>query len=79
MKTLVCGASGANGRHLVEQLIQKGQHVKAIIRSPEQLPANWHDNAQLTLIQANIAECSVEEMTVYLKDCGAVASCLGII
>lgn len=77
MKTLVCGASGATGRHLVEQLIQRGQHVKAIVRAPEQLPVSWHDNTQLTVIQANIAECSVDEMAGYLKDCGAVASCLG--
>ena len=39
MKTiLVVGATGATGRRLTEQLLLRGHHVKAIVRSPEKLP-----------------------------------------
>ncbi len=38
MTTLVVGASGATGRLLVEQLCDRGQNVKVIVRSPDRLP-----------------------------------------
>lgn len=38
MKALVLGASGATGKHLVEQLLELGYEVKAIARTPENLP-----------------------------------------
>lgn len=38
MTTLVVGASGATGRQLVDQLLNMGQSVKVIVRSPEKLP-----------------------------------------
>jgi len=38
MTILVVGASGATGRHLVEQLLIQKHKVKVIVRSPEKLP-----------------------------------------
>ncbi len=77
MKTLVMGASGATGKHLVEQLLGSGQEVKAIVRTPEKLPQSWKENKQLTIVKANISDMTTEEMTAHLADCDAVASCLG--
>eukprot|EP00986_Skeletonema_menzelii_P018128 scaffold25419_cov108-Skeletonema_menzelii.AAC.1 len=37
LTTLVVGASGATGRHVVLQLLQRKQHVKAVVRSKERL------------------------------------------
>jgi len=77
MTTLVLGASGATGRKLVDQLLQKGQKVKVIIRSPAKLPETWLSSQNIFIIQASITELSVNDLAEHLLDCQAVASCLG--
>jgi NAD(P)H-binding len=77
MTTLVVGASGATGRLLVEQLLNRGQYVRAIVRSPDKLPEVLRKNDQLTVISASILELSDLEMAQHAKGCDAVASCLG--
>src|SRR5690348_1490700 len=37
MKVLVLGATGATGRLVVEQALQAGHSVRALVRSPEKL------------------------------------------
>lgn len=77
MTTLVVGASGATGRLLVEQLLNRGQKVKAMVRSPDRLPKVLTNNDHLTLISASILELSDAQMAQQVKGCVAVASCLG--
>lgn len=77
MATLIAGASGATGKHLVEQLLKEGQKVKVIVRSPEKLPESWKNNEQLSIIQASVSDISINEMAEYIRGCHAVASCLG--
>lgn len=77
MKTLVVGASGATGMHLVEQLLNQGQHVKVLVRSPEKLPESWKTNARLQIISASVLELSDKEMSEHVLDCQSIASCLG--
>jgi len=77
MTTLVVGASGATGRLLVEQLLNRGENVKIIVRSPDSLPEtiNKHDN--LSVIHASVLNLSDAEMVQHVSGCDAVASCLG--
>ncbi len=77
MKSLVVGASGATGRLLVEQLLNREHHVKAILRSPDKLPQSLLDHRHLSVIRANIADASVTQMADFVDGCNAVASCLG--
>ncbi len=77
MKTLVVGASGETGRQLVEQLLSLGLEVKVIVRPTGDIPESWNTNENVTIIRGGIAEMSVEEIAVYVKDCDAVISCLG--
>ncbi len=77
MTTLVVGASGATGKKLVEQLLNTKQKVKAIVRSPEELPESWKNNDQLSIIQASVLDISEDEMAEYVQDCNSVISCLG--
>lgn len=77
MTTLVVGASGTTGKHLVEQLLTKKQQVKVVVRSPNKLPESWKSNDRLTIIHAGISEISVDNMAAYIQDCDAVVSCLG--
>ena len=75
--TLVVGASGATGRLLVEQLLDRGENVKAIVRSPDSLPETIKNHDNLTVIHASLLDLSDAELAQYVNGCDAVASCLG--
>lgn len=77
MTILVVGASGATGKHLVEQLLLAGHKVKAIVRASGKLPESWKSNDRLSVIKGSVLDISKEEMAGHVKDCDAIASCLG--
>ncbi len=77
MTILVVGASGATGKNLVEQLLKMGQEVKVIVRPSGKIPDSWIHEDKVAIIKANINETGVDEMAGYIKDCQAIASCLG--
>ena len=77
MTVLVAGASGATGRHVVEQLLIQKYKVKVIVRSPEKLPETWRSNSNLEIISASILELSNQEMKEHSQGCQAIVSCLG--
>ena len=77
MTTLVVGASGATGRLLVEQLLNRGQQVKIIVRSTDNLPDAVSKDGNLSIIQASILDLSDAEIAQHVSGCDAVASCLG--
>ena len=77
MTTLVVGASGATGRLLVEQLLKRGQKVRVIVRSPEDLAEFLRNHDNMAVIQASVLDLSDTEMAQHVKGCDAVASCLG--
>jgi nucleoside-diphosphate-sugar epimerase len=77
MTTLVVGASGATGRLLVAQLLNRGQNVRVIVRSPDKLPEALTNDGNLTVIGASLLELSDVEMSQHVSGCRAVASCLG--
>lgn len=77
MTILVAGASGATGRLLVQHLLDRGQKVKIIVRSPDKLPEALKHHHQLSVIQASILDLDDAEMAQHVKGCAAVASCLG--
>ena len=77
MTTLVVGASGATGRLLVEQLLNRGENVKIIVRSPDSLSENIRKHDNLSVIHASVLDLSDAEMVQHVSGCDAVASCLG--
>lgn len=77
MTILVVGATGATGQLLVQQLINRGHEVRLVVRSPEKMPVFWTKNDAVTIIPAAISAVTEQEMSTYIADCEAVASCLG--
>ncbi len=77
MNILIVGASGATGRLLAEQLLNRGHFVKVIVRSPDKLPAAIRAHENLSVIQASVLDLSDAELAEHVKGCDAVASCLG--
>ena len=73
MKVLVVGASGATGRLVVDQLLDRGVEVNAIVRFLDSLP----EHLNLNKIQASVHSLTDSEMAAHLRGCDAVVSCLG--
>jgi putative NADH-flavin reductase len=77
MKTLVVGANGATGRQLVQQLLERGQQVVAVVRSTGSLPEKLRKHENLSVVQVSLLDLSGAELAHLVEGCGAVASCLG--
>lgn len=77
MKILVAGATGATGRLVVKELLDRGEEVCTIVRSVTKLPSSITDNENFSYVEASILEISQEDMSKYLKSCDAAVSCLG--
>jgi len=77
MTTLVVGANGATGKLLVEQLLNQGEQVRIIVRTRKNLPETIENNEHVSITIASVLDLSDEEIIQHVKDCNAVASCLG--
>jgi nucleoside-diphosphate-sugar epimerase len=77
MTTLVVGASGATGRLLVEQMLERGEQVRIVVRSKDAVPEKIASHNNLSIIQASILDLTDDEMVRHVSGCRAVASCLG--
>ena len=77
MKVCILGATGATGIKVVEQLLERGVSVKAVVRSAEKLHSLSQNYSQLEIVTAEIYEMGALEMQKLVADCEAVVSCLG--
>ena len=77
MTTLVVGASGATGRLLVEQLLQHGEQVKAIVRTTGTFNEFVSSHEGFSEIQASVHDLTVDQLQQHVTGCDAIASCLG--
>jgi hypothetical protein len=74
---LVAGATGATGRLLVGELLERGWAVRAIVRAPERLPAELRAHPRLAVVHGALLELPEAELARHAAGCAAVASCLG--
>lgn len=74
---MVLGASGATGRHLVAQLLLKNGSVKIIVRPSATIPESWIHDRRIEIVRADITGMTPDEAAHHIKDCQAIASCLG--
>ncbi|KAM9858759.1 flavin reductase (NADPH)-like [Aulostomus maculatus] len=72
MKITVLGATGQTGQYLVNQALQQGHIVTAVVRDPGKLTAR-HSN--LKVVEANIF--SAESLKPHFKGQDVIMSCLG--
>jgi len=76
-KILVLGASGATGRLLVANLLKRHVEVVAIVRAGSSLKHTFTNAPHYREVSASITEMPDDELSLLLKDCDVVLSCLG--
>ena len=74
---LLLGGTGRTGRRALQQLLDRGISVRAIVRSRGKLPADVARNPNLAVIEASLLSLRDEELQQHLRGCDAVVSCLG--
>ncbi|MBW3582781.1 MAG: SDR family oxidoreductase [Euryarchaeota archaeon] len=74
---LVVGATGATGRRLVAELLERGYGVRVIVRSAHRLPGRIRDHEMLSIVETDLLDLSDDEMREQVDGCTAIASCLG--
>ena len=77
MKILVLGASGNTGKHAVEQLLAKGEKVKALVRNPISLNVSWKEHDYVEIVKGNILEMNSEMCQTLLMDCQTFSAARG--
>ncbi len=77
MTILVVGATGATGRLLVKQLLDRGVSVKVIVRSSDKLPQEIRNHLNLSIIHASLLDLDNDTLAQYVNGCNAIVSCLG--
>lgn len=77
MKVLVLGATGATGRLVVQQLIDRNIESKIVVRRVTGELKEMITNGQLECIIGSISEFGRNDFENILGDCEAVISCLG--
>jgi len=77
IRVLVAGATGATGRLLVEQLLDRGFAVTALARSADRLPQTLRTNDQLEVIEGTLLSLPDDAVADLAARCPAFASCLG--
>jgi len=83
--TLVLGGTGATGKYLITQLLQKDQNVRAIVRSKDRLLEAISSSASkplenvddLSITEASVLQMRDEEIERCVKGCDFIVSCLG--
>ena len=74
---LLLGGTGRTGGRVLQQLLDRGVHVRAVVRSAERLPAGVADDPRLTVVEADLLSLSDEQVREQVDGCDVVISCLG--
>jgi hypothetical protein len=74
---LLVGGTGRTGRRVLQQLLDRGISVRAIVRSGGKLSRDVASHPRLTVVEANLLSLRDEELQQNLRGCDAVVSCLG--
>jgi len=74
---LLLGGTGRTGGRVLQQLLDRGIAVRAIVRSSAKLPPGTAGRPNLTVVEASLLSLRNEELQQHLRGCDAIISCLG--
>ncbi|KAK3107820.1 hypothetical protein FSP39_022927 [Pinctada imbricata] len=73
MRIAVLGATGPTGIQVVQEALERGHDVIALVRNPEGLGDIKHDKLQIQKVDI----FQEKDLSPHLQDCEALLSCLG--
>ncbi|MHB1194000.1 MAG: NAD(P)-binding oxidoreductase [Longimicrobiales bacterium] len=74
---LLVGGTGRTGGRVLTQLLDRGVHVRAIVRSAQRLPAGVLGRPGLVVVEADLLSLGDEALLQQVRGCDTVISCLG--
>ncbi len=77
MKALLLGGTGRTGGRVLQQLLGRGVHVRAVVRAADRLPAGVTEDPQLTVVEADLVSLNDAQVQEQVDGCDVVISCLG--
>jgi nucleoside-diphosphate-sugar epimerase len=77
MKVFVAGSTGATGKKLTAQLLERGHQVVTVVRSTSSLSEEIRNHSNISVTQASLLDLTDTQLQELVKDCDAIASCLG--
>lgn len=77
MKTLVLGASGATGKLVVSQLLERNISARIVIRESATIPDKIIEDKNIEIVKGNIDSFSTGKLRDLMVDCDSIVCCLG--
>lgn len=77
MKTLVLGASGATGKLVVSQLLERNISARIVIRESATIPDKIIEDKNIEIVKGNIDSFSTGKLRDFMVDCDSIVCCLG--
>ena len=77
MRALVVGASGATGKLLVSELLQRNVELVSVVRASSSLKGSVGRHPNYCEVIADIAQMTDQALASHLDGCSVVVSCLG--
>jgi nucleoside-diphosphate-sugar epimerase len=77
LKTLVLGASGATGKLVVSQLLERNISARIVVREGAIIPDKIIEDNHVEIIKGNIDSFSTGKNRELMLDCDSIVCCLG--
>ncbi len=77
MKTLILGASGATGKLVVLQLLERNLSARIVVRETAVIPAKITGNKNIEIVKGNIDDLTTDQIQKLMLDCDSIVCCLG--
>jgi uncharacterized protein YbjT (DUF2867 family) len=76
-RVLLLGGTGRTGGRVLQQLLERGVSVRAVVRSAERLPDGVAGDPALEVVEADLLTLGDAEFARLVEGCAAAVSCLG--
>lgn len=77
MNVFVAGSTGATGKKLTAELLERGHRVVTVVRSMGSLPEDIRNHPNITITEASLLKQSDAKLQELVRGCNAIASTLG--
>ena len=77
MKTLIFGASGATGKLVVMQLLERNLSARIVVRETAVIPVKIAENENVEIVKGNVDDLTMDQIQKLMLDCDSIVCCLG--